>query len=222
MTTSALKASTLALGFAFLAYAQAGGAQSPQPSKVGIIHMVGTIFGTKDGQKALADLDAKYAPRSKELEKKESEVAALRDQFQKGSNTMSEEAKTKLTRDIDQRIRVYNRDREDAQTEYNQDLEKIRQELGGRIYQVIDKYARDNGYAVILDVSPQDQPVVYRSDSVDITSDIVALYDKNAPSAARPGATPAVPAAKPIGSTSGIPKPIQGGKPAAPPAKRQP
>lgn len=221
MTASALRASALALSSAFLAHAQAGGAQSPPPNKVGIIHMVGTIFGTKDGQRALADLDAKYAPRSKELEKKESEIAALRDQFQKGSNTMSEDAKTKLTRDIDQRIRAYNREREDAQTEYNQDLEKIRQELGSRIYQVIDKYARDNGYAVILDVSPQDQPVVYRSDSVDITSEVVALYDRSSPSAAKP--VPGAPAApKPAATTPSIPRAIPTGKPATPPAKKQP
>lgn len=222
MTASALRASLLALGSAFLATAQAGGAQSPQPNKVGIIHMVGAIFGTKDGQKALADLDAKYSPRSKELEKKESEIAGLRDQFQKGSNTMSEDAKTRLTRDIDQRIRAYNREREDAQTEYNQDLEKIRQELGSRIYQVIDKYARDNGYAVILDVSPQDQPVVYRSDSVDITSEIVALYDRSSPTAAKPtpGAAPAAP--KPAVTTPAIPRAIPIVKPVTPPAKKQP
>jgi outer membrane protein len=184
--------------------------------------MVGAIFGTKDGQKALADLDAKYSPRSKELEKKESEIAGLRDQFQKGSNTMSEDAKTRLTRDIDQRIRAYNREREDAQTEYNQDLEKIRQELGSRIYQVIDKYARDNGYAVILDVSPQDQPVVYRSDSVDITSEIVALYDRSSPTAAKPtpGAAPAAP--KPAVTTPAIPRAIPIVKPVTPPAKKQP
>ncbi len=221
MTVSALRASLLALGSAFLVTAQAGGAQSPQPTKVGIIHMVGAIFGTKDGQKALADLDAKYSPRSKELEKKESEIAALRDQFQKGSNTMSEDAKTRLTRDIDQRIRAYNREREDAQTEYNQDLEKIRQELGSRIYQVIDKYARDNGYAVILDVSPQDQPVVYRSDSVDITSEVVALYDRASPSGAKPA--PGAPVApKPAVTTPPLPKAIPTVKPATPPAKKQP
>jgi outer membrane protein len=61
---------------------------------------------------------------------------------------------------------------------------------------VIIKYARDNGYAVILDVSSQQTPVLYASDGIDITQDIIALYDKNAPSASSANpATPPPPAA---------------------------
>ena len=57
-------------------------------------------------------------------------------------------------------------------------------ELGEKMMAVIDKYARDNGFVLILDVGAQQNPVLYASNSIDITSDIVALYDKNAPGAA--------------------------------------
>jgi len=62
---------------------------------------------------------------------------------------------------------------------------------------VIDKYARDNGYNLILDVSSPQTPVLYISSGIDITQDVVGLYDKaapaaaGAPAAAKPAAPPA-------------------------------
>ena len=46
---------------------------------------------------------------------------------------------------------------------------------------VIEKYAKDNSYSMILDVSNPNTPVLYASSAVDITQDIIALYDKNPP-----------------------------------------
>jgi outer membrane protein len=178
----------IAFGAAMLAQAQTGA--TPQ-TKVGIIHIQNAIISTKDGQKAAADLTTRFAPKKGDLEKKQSTIAQLQDQLRKGSNTMSEEAKQKLMREIDQNTKSLNRESEDAQAELDQEQNKIMQELGQRIMAVIDKYAKDNGYALILDVSSQQTPVLYATNSIDITQDIIALYDKNAPAAS--SATPATP-----------------------------
>jgi outer membrane protein len=108
---------------------------------------------------------------------------------------MSEEAKQKLMREIDQTTKSLNRETEDAQAELDQEQNRIMQELGQRIMAVIEKYAKDNGYAVILDVSSQQTPVLYAANGIDITQDIIALYDKNAPSAASSAAPAAAPPA---------------------------
>jgi len=198
----------IALGAAMLSQGQtAAPAQTPAQTKVGIIHIQNAIISTKDGQKAASELTARFAPRKGELEKKQSTISQLQDQLRKGSNTMSEEAKQKLMREIDQNTKSLNRETEDAQAELDQEQNKIMQELGQRIMAVIDKYAKDNGYALILDVSSQQTPVLYATNSIDITQDIIALYDKNAPAAttsskpaaalppavARPAAVPAKP-----------------------------
>ena len=59
---------------------------------------------------------------------------------------MSEEAKQKLMREIDQNTKSLNRETEDDQAELDQEQSKIMQELGQRMMTVIDKYAKDNGY----------------------------------------------------------------------------
>lgn len=171
-----------------------------QPTKVGIIHIQQAIISTKDGQKAAADLQQKFDPKRRELEKKQGEIQALQDQLRRGANTLSEEARQKLMREIDARTRSLNRETEDAQDEFDQEQQKILQELGGRLMQVIDKYARDNGFALILDVSSPQTPVLYAANSIDITQAIVELYDKNSPSAQAPATAapkPVTPAAKP-------------------------
>jgi outer membrane protein len=192
----------IALGAALLTQAQTA---APLPTKVGIINLQNAIVSTKDGQKASQELTAKFGPRKGELEKKQNAIAQLQDQLRKGSNTMSDEAKQKLMREIDQDTKSLNRETEDAQADLDTEQNKIWQELGQRMMAVMRKYARDNGFTMILDVSSQQTPVLYADDGADITQDIIALYDKNAPSAS----APAKPAAPPAASA----------KPAATPSK---
>ena len=198
MNTQLLKTPALALGLVSLAYGQA------QPSKVGITNFRAAIVSTKDGQKAFEELQNRFDPRRKELEKKQGEIGALQEKLRQGANTLSEEVRQKLMRDIDARTRTLNRDTEDAQSEFDQEQQKLFEELGGRMIQVIDKYARDNSYTVILDVSSLPQlAVLYAANGIDITKDIVDLYDRNAPAAAArpaslPAARPVTPAIKPV------------------------
>ena len=196
MTMKAIPATLMAVVLASFAGARTAAAQT----KVGVIHIQNAIIGTKDGQKAAADLEIRFAPKRKELEGKQNSIAGLQDTLNKGRNTMSAEQREKLIRDIDQKTKALNRDTEDAQAEMEQEQQKILQELGQRIMAVIDKYARDNGFNLILDVSSPQTPVLYISSGIDLTQEIVGLYDKNVPGAATgaPGAKPAAPAAKPI------------------------
>ena len=168
-----------------------------QTGKVAVINVQSAIVSTKDGQKAAADLESKYGPRRKQVDARQAELNSLRDQLQKGQNTLSDAAKNELYKNIDQKTKALNRDMEDAQAELQQDQERLIADLSGKIQVVLDKYAKDNGYALVLDVSSQQTPVVYASNTIDITKDIVDLYDKSATAMA-----PAAPAAKPAPGTT--------------------
>ena len=80
--------------------------------------------------------------------------------------------------------------------------------------QVIDKYAQSNGLALVLDVSNQNTPVLYASNGIDITKDIIELYDKTASTltaAPKPPATaaPKPAATKPPATTAPKPAPAK-------------
>jgi outer membrane protein len=184
--------SALVLGFAALAQAQG---LPPTPSKVAIIHVQNAILSTKDGQKAATDLQASFLPKQTEIEKRRSEIAALQEQLRKGNATMAEEAKASLMREIDAKNKVLTRETEDAQADLDSSQGKIMQELGNKMMAVIEKYSNQNGYALVLDVSNPQTPVLWAASAIDITNDIVKLYDQANPGAAPPAGTATKPAA---------------------------
>ncbi len=114
-------------------------------------------------------------------------------------------------RDIDQKNTSLKRDNEDAQADLEQEQQRIMGELGGKMISILNKYASDNGYALVLDISSQQTPVLFASNTIDITRDIIALYDKAAPtmtapaqrSTAQPGMRPAAP--RPAATSPAVP-----------------
>jgi len=194
-------------------------AQAQNAGKVAVINIQGAIVSTKDGQKAAAELNAKTEPKKKELEQKQNEINGLQDQFNKGQNTLSEATKNDLYKNIELKKKNLQRDVEDAQAELEQDQQKILQQLGQKMMAVIERYARDNSYTLVVDVSNPQTPVLYASPSIDITKEIVELYDKSAaamtaPAPAKAPAASAAPAAAPrppaAAAPSAAPKPPAG------------
>lgn len=196
-------------GFAQQAPAAVGVTSTAQ--KVGVISVQGAIVGTKDGQKASQELDAKFSPKKKEFDTRQSEINQLQDQYNKGGTVMSEDKRQQLARDIDEKKKRLQRDMQDAQDELQGEQQRLLQSLGQRMMAVIEKYAKDNGYTMILDVSNPNTPVLYASSAIDITQDIVQLYDKtssNGGPTATPTAAPAGGTVRPTGVTPapGTPK----------------
>ena len=181
-------------------------------SKVAAINIQAAIIGTKDGQKAAAELQAKMQPKKRELEQRQSDINALQDQLNKGQNTLSETAKSDLYKNIEAKKKTLQRQMEDAQADLEADQNKLMQQLGQKIVAVIERYARDNGYTMVVDVGNPQTPVIYASPSVEITKEVIELYDKAATSASAPAAAPA---AKPPAAAPATPKPA----PAKPPGQ---
>lgn len=180
-----------------------------QQGKFAVINIQGAIISTKDGQKAAAELQQKTAPKKKELEQKQNEINGLQDQLNKGSNTLSDSAKNDLYKNIEFKKKGLQREVEDAQADLEADQQKLLSQLGQKILAVIEKYSRDNGITMVLDVSNPQTSVLYASPSVDITKEIIDLYDKSTASGGAPAPAPA-----PKPATTSAPKPAAPAKPA--------
>jgi outer membrane protein len=178
-------------------------AQVTTNQKIGVIDMQSALTATKDGQKAAADLRAKYAPKQQEFQQRQAQLQQKQDQFRRTENTISEEAKTKLAADIDALQRNLQRDQQDAEQDMNQDQQHIVQELSGKMMRVVSKYALDHQYQLVFDVAGQPENIHFASNTIDITRDVIALYDQENPatatssSAAPRSPRPTAPAAAP-------------------------
>jgi outer membrane protein len=175
---------------------------SAQQGKMAVINIQGAIISTKDGQKAAAELQTQTAPKKRELEQKQNDINSLQDQLNKGSNTLSDARKNELYKTIEDKKKTLQRDVEDAQSDLEAAQNKLLTTLGQKMMAVIEKYARDNGITMVVDVSNPQSPVLYASPSIDITKEIIELYDKNTAAGSAPTAptrAPATAAPKPAG-----------------------
>ena len=174
-------------------------------SKVAAINIQAAIVGTRDGQKAAAELNAKMQPKKRELEQRQNDINSLQDQLNKGQNTMSEAAKADLYKNIEAKKKTLQREVEDAQADLEADQNKLMQQLGQKIVAVIERYARDNGFTMVVDVGNPNTPVIYASPSVEITKEVIELYDKASASGSAPAPTTSAPKAP--AATPAAPKP---------------
>jgi outer membrane protein len=197
----------LALACCLSAWAQA-------QQKFAIINMQQVILETKDGKQAVIELKAKFAPKEAEFQKRAEDLQRKQDELRKTENTISEEKKAALTRDIDSLTKGLTRDTDDAREDVNQEQQKVLNVLGGKIMQVLNKYASDKQYTMVFDVSGQPNNILFASSAIDITREIITMYDaseQSAPAAAKPPATPP--------ATTSAPAPKRAAPAAAPPAK---
>ena len=176
--------------------APSGLAPPSLPVKVATVFGQNAIVSTQEGQKASAALNSKFGPRRDEFARKQAELQSLRDQLKKGQTTLAAEAKTRLTQAIDVKNKELQRLGEDVQNGLEAEEGALMQQLGDKLLEVIQDYAARNGYAVVIDVSLPNGPVLWASPSIDITNAIVKLYDQKHPATAISPASP--PAAPPV------------------------
>ena len=158
-----------------------------QPTSIAIINIQDAITRTTEGQELIKKLQERYEPKSKELEAMQGEVNDLRAKLNQGANTMSDDAKRELVRQIQQKERDGQRAIEDARGEFNQAQQEIFNEIGGKVMTVVTKFAQEKGYQMVLDISSPQSPILYAVNEVNITNEVIAAYDAGGGAAAGSG-----------------------------------
>jgi len=197
---TALAAAALIGAVASNAQAAPAGA-APAAAKVGVLNVQAAIASTAEGKQASAELQSQFAARQTELETLNKQIDDLRKRLQAGQNTLSQEEQARLTRQGEGLAKQAQR----KQEEYNEDVQAalgdVRERIGRKMLDVLDRYARENGYSAIFDTSSQAQVIIYASNQADVTQDIIRLFDQAYP--VKASATPAKPAAaKPAPTTT--------------------
>lgn len=172
-----------------------GAATAVAPTKSGVINVQTAIISTGEGKQAAAEMQQQFAPRQTELDNLRKEIEDLQTRLRTGSNTLSDEERARLAAQGDQKTRVYQRKQQESQDDFNEAQREIVDKIGRKMVAILDKYAQDNGYAIIFDTSAQSTPVIYAANQIDVTQDIVRLYDQNYPVKNAGASKPAAPKA---------------------------
>lgn len=218
----------LASGFGATALAQASSAAMPSApvpasatsapttppaaAKIAIIQFQQAVGATNEGQRDFAELRKKFEPKQTQLKAESDEIDGLKKQLQTQGATMSDTARADLTRKIDDKTKALQRSAEDAQNDFQTEMGETYQKLAEKVYQVVQAYATQAGYTLVLDASAQQSPVLWANQGTDISQAVVEAYNQKsgipapaagtaapstAPRSTAPARTPAKPATTP-------------------------
>jgi outer membrane protein len=174
-------------------------AAASAPTKIAVLNVRNAIVATAEGKQAQAQLQSQFAPKQNELQATQKQIEDIQRRLNDGARTLSDDEKAKLQRQGELLTRRLQRDNDGLTEELNAAQGEIVDSIGRKMLDVLDRYARENGYVAVLDTSAQGSSVVYGSSQADITQDVVRLYDQAYPvkGGGTPAATSSTPAPKP-------------------------
>jgi outer membrane protein len=159
-------------------------------TKVGIVSIQDAIANTNEGKKELDALQQKYAPRQAALQAQNDEVENLKKQLQAQGDKLSEDERNNRVRTASEKQKALQRNYEDFQNEVQQAEQEILNRLGKKMLVVLEKYSKDNGYSVVMDVSNPQTPVLFANPQTNMTKGLIDAYNAGSP-VAPPAAKPA-------------------------------
>jgi outer membrane protein len=173
----------LVAGLGLSAMAQTAAAPAAAPTgttKVAVINFQAAVFQTNEGKRNISELQKKFDPKRTELKAQADEIDTLKKQLQAAGDKLSDTERETRTKAIDDKEKALQRDGEDASNDYQQQMQQTYQQLAEKVYGVVQSYATQNGFGVILDASASQQQlptVLWASPGTDITKAVIDAYN---------------------------------------------
>ncbi len=178
LVTVAALASCLALNAAAQSNAVSAAAPGAStvpagPPKIAVISFQEAVAQTNDFQRRFADLQKKYDPKRQQIKTLSDEIAGLQKELQAQAATMSDADRATKAKLLDSKQKELKRTGDDAQTDFQQDMQQTFGAVAGKFAETLDAYAAEHGFSVVLDNGNQQLPVViYNNPSVDISKPV--------------------------------------------------
>lgn len=145
--------------------------------KIGIINTQKALLDTAEMKKAQAAMEAKFKPRTSEMEKLQKESETINTQLETMRDKLKPEVQADLSSKLARNQRDLQRMQEDLQADVDRDRNDILGAASAKMQVVVKKLAEEKGLDVLVDQSN----TVYFKEALDITAEVTAAYDKAHP-----------------------------------------
>lgn len=171
------------------------------PTKIAVIMFQPAVMQTNEGQRNFADLQKKYDPKRTQLKAMSDEIDSLKKGMQTAGANLSEVERANRLKSIDEKEKAFQRLGEDTQNDFQQDLQQTYTQLAEKVFTVLQAYAQQNGYTLVIDGSTQQSPVLWANQGTDISGAVIQAYNQKsgvpAPVGAAAAGTPSAPTPHP-------------------------
>jgi outer membrane protein len=149
-------------------------------SKVAVINLQKAVLESAEIKAASAAMEARFKPRVTQIETLDKEIAVISQNLQTNAGKLTPQAETDLNAQGTRKQRDVQRLRDDLQTDVDRERNEILQKSAAKMTDVLKKVAEDKGYDIVVD-APY---APYFKAALEITTEVIAAYDKAYPAAA--------------------------------------
>ncbi len=144
--------------------------------KIGYVDLQRSLNETESGKKARADLEKLIKSKQAVIDEKGKEIERLKEELDKQSALLSEEAKKAKQDELDRKMGKYQRLVQEAQREVKKKETELTNEILKGLRKVIEELGREEKYTLILE--KMEGLVLYADSAIDLTDRVIKLYDE--------------------------------------------
>ena len=135
------------------------------------------VVESKEGKKSSDKFNATLQAKQSDIEKRQKELEDQQRKLQNGARTLSDVAKADLQKDIDRRTTELQRVNEDAQKELQALRDELLRPIAERATAILNAMAAERNYTLVVDLSNQENNVLWFNAKNDITAELVKRID---------------------------------------------
>jgi outer membrane protein len=177
-------------GVTSVAHAQASPSQV-KPQNIVTVSFNAAVLQTAEAQKSLSALQARFAPKQKQLQVLSDEVESLRKQLADTSSNLSDAERTTRARSLESKDKELQREAEDFKSDSQSESEQVFQRVAQKVYTFLQTLSQQRGYSAVIERGSDANPVVwYAASNMDITDELIKAYNAQAEGASSAPANP--------------------------------
>jgi outer membrane protein len=167
---------------------QAPAPQPEPPTKIAFVYVQKALATTDEGKIKLKQLEDWAKPRQQELEKLDKEINDLKGEIMSKQGVANDDSAAELSRRLVSRQREFEDRQRITKRDFEEKQQALLRDMGGRLQEIITKYADQNRYTAVFIFKPDD--LAYLATSADITDTVIKLFNEKYPVAAPAPAAP--------------------------------
>jgi outer membrane protein len=146
--------------------------------KFGVVNVQKVLDTVDEGKKAKSQFEQEVLSKKNEVEKKQTELKKMQENYEKQKSILSPSAQEEKRKEYESKAMEYQKYQMQTQTDLAKRERQLADDILNKIRGIVEKIGRDGGYQVIWEKN--EGGLIYYKNAYDITSEVIAAYDKQA------------------------------------------
>ena len=155
------------------AMAFASPAMAQSASKIGVVDFQAAIQQTKEGQAAQKKLDAAYQQKKQQIAQLETQLRQMQSDYEKQASILADSARKAKEQELMSAQAQYQQAYQQSEQEMQALYSQLMQNLLDKMKMICTQIGKEKGYTLIIEKGA----VVFSTDAIDLTSELVKRYD---------------------------------------------